>query len=144
MVLIIAQTSKNTATTVHDHHTNISCPYDEMGVKILIFNYNSCSRYRPCRLSLQKECSLIRHAPAVGQARTTIITAYLIQIILYTVKEIFLEYQVDFTSAVARHSRSSQGFLCDESVASGAGWEIACFSNASSCLGCGKARRLPT
>jgi len=29
-------------------------------------------------LSLQKECSLIRHAQAVGQARTTIIVAYLL------------------------------------------------------------------
>ncbi len=34
------------------------------------------SRYRPCRLSLQKECSLIRHAPAVGQARIAFIVAY--------------------------------------------------------------------
>ena len=34
------------------------------------------SRYRPCRLSLQKERSLIRHALAVGQARIVFIVTY--------------------------------------------------------------------
>ena len=37
----------------------------------------SYSRYRPCRLSLPKECSLIRHAPAVGQARIAFIATFL-------------------------------------------------------------------
>jgi len=34
------------------------------------------SRYRPCRLSLQKERSLIRHALAVGQARIVFIVTF--------------------------------------------------------------------
>ena len=34
------------------------------------------SRYRPCRLSLQNARSLIRHAPAVGQARIVFIVTY--------------------------------------------------------------------
>ena len=34
------------------------------------------SRYRPCRLSLQNARSLIRHAPAVGQARIVFIVTF--------------------------------------------------------------------
>ena len=47
------------------------------------------SRYRPCRLSLQKECSLIRHALAVGQARIV----FIIPPLLFTLKIFHLLYR---------------------------------------------------
>ena len=55
-------------------------------------------RYRPCRLSLQKERSLIRHAPAVDQARIVL----LLPTHLLTLKTFHLLYRIkDFLSYAA-------------------------------------------
>ena len=45
-------------------------------IVILKSEWCNYSRYRPCRLSLQNARSLIRHAPAVGQARIVFIVTY--------------------------------------------------------------------